>query len=267
MLSLIIKELKMQRKGLIIWIIASGLFIAAGLAKSSGFVSTTDSGVLELLDNFPPVITAMYGFNGLDMSTFEGYYGVMVNFMFLIVAIHAITTSFKLFAIEEIDKTYEYIYSKPISKKVVVTSKVIATTILAILFNIGLFIADLLSVLPNYSDGTSYIGFITENHFRMLLVQLFFIGVSYVIISLKKEVANSTKLGALAMLGFYFLGVISEMLDETTFLADFTPFKFLDTVNLINGTTEIYAYIVPISVFIVGIAMLITLKPNQEVVG
>lgn len=266
MINLVKRELKSERKSLFFWLLGFGIFMAAGLAKSSGIVDTTDTSMSDLIASFPPVVSAMYGFSGLDLTTFEGYFGVMQNFALLIAGIHAVITTFKIFAIEEIDKTYEYIYAKPVKRETVILSKVIAIILSVLFLNIGLLAINYLSVLPNYANSSDYIDFIFINNLHTLLVQFFFIGISLIFVGLITGLEGSTKFGTFTLLGFYLIGVISDLLESTAFLAHFTPFRFLDTLHIINQDVSVLSYLVPIILLIVGCAVTLYFKPKQEVV-
>lgn len=266
MFQLVKREISAERKSICFWLLGFGFFMAAGLAKSNGIVDSTDSSMSDLIANFPPIVSAMYGFSGLDLTTFEGYFGVMQNFALLIAGIHAVIISFKIFAIEEIDKTYEYIYAKPISREKIVVSKVIAIFIIVLILNIGLLIINYLSVLPNYANSNEYISFIFINNVHTLMLQLFFVGISLIFVSLIHGLEGSTKLGTLALLGFYFMGVISDLLESTKFLQNFTPFRFLDTLHIINDDVSNLSYLVCLGIFALGCGLVVYLKPKQEVV-
>ncbi len=123
------REMKAHRKSLIIWCVSMIFLIASGSAgKYAGFSSTGES-MNDLMQAMPQSLQAITGMGSFDLSQATGFYGVLFIYMALLAAIHAVLLGSTIISKEERDKTAEFLFVKPISRRKVVRIKLLAAVV------------------------------------------------------------------------------------------------------------------------------------------
>ena len=87
-MNLFLREMKSNRKSLIMWCIGMLFMVAAGMGKYSGYESSGQS-VNEILAGIPDSLKAVIGFGDFDMSKAMGFYGMLFSYLIIMAAIHA----------------------------------------------------------------------------------------------------------------------------------------------------------------------------------
>ena len=131
-------ELRAYRKGTIIWAVSIILLLVTSMAK---FTTLTSGGVdaKKLLAGFPPAVQAIFGLNGLDITTVVGYFGILYLYVTIILSIHAGLLGADIVAKEEQEKTAEFLYVKPRSRHYILTTKLLVALTLVVLMNVVTF--------------------------------------------------------------------------------------------------------------------------------
>ena len=80
----------------------------------------------EALAKFPPEMKAAFGMDKVDLSTVLGVYSFVFLFAQLCLAIQAANYGFGLVSIEESELTADFLLTKPVSRRQVLTSKLLA---------------------------------------------------------------------------------------------------------------------------------------------
>ena len=102
------------------------IFAAMCMAKYQTISANGGAAVKEVFKTFPSTIQALFGMNGLDLTTLAGYFGVCFLFIVVILAVHAGLLGTDVLAGEEQDKTTEFLYVKPRSRPRIVVAKLFA---------------------------------------------------------------------------------------------------------------------------------------------
>lgn len=71
----------------------------------------------------PNTIKTVFGMNGLDAVTLPGYFGICFLFMAIMLAVHAGLLGSNLLTIEPLTKTSEFSYTRPVSRRRILRSK------------------------------------------------------------------------------------------------------------------------------------------------
>ncbi len=262
---LIKREMKMNSSSLLIWLGAISLFVLLAMVKSTGFIASENNASYILATSFPPIMRAMYGLDGLDITTFEGYFGVITMFLMIILSAFSITNCFKLYVLEEEDKTYEYIYAKPVDRNVIVGSKIITNLLLSIILNVSVFVLTLCIISPMFENSFRFYGYVLQNYINIFCVQLFFIGISSIIIAFFTHVRGKTKYALMIVLILYIFMVAAELNYKLEPLAKLSPFWVFSSERILNQTISFNTHLIPFAIYILGIGILLFIKPNDEI--
>jgi ABC-2 type transport system permease protein len=132
------RELRTYRKSVLLWSAGIVLLLVASMAK---FNTLTAGGmdVNQLLDQFPATVQAVFGMNGLDITTIVGYFGVLYLYVAVMLAIQAGMMGADMIDKEEQDKTTEFLYVKPRSRARILTAKLCAALVVLVVLNIVTF--------------------------------------------------------------------------------------------------------------------------------
>ena len=225
-MNLFKRELKANRKSLIIWSIGVIFMVAAGMGKYSSLEGTGQS-MNALMADMPKSLQAIMGTGSLDLSTPIGYFGVLFLYLAVMAAIYAAMLGSNIIAKEERDKTVEFLLVKPVSRTRMITSKLLAALVNILIFNAVTF-ASSVGMVQKYAEGQDVTGDITLLMVGMLILQLLFLVVGTAIAAVFKNAKKATSLATGILLILFILSIaidLNEKLDGLKFL---TPFKYYD---------------------------------------
>lgn len=225
-------ELRSRMKSVLIWSISIGLLILLFFSLFPSFAA--DAELLNMMmAKFPPELKTAFGLDKMDMSTVLGYYGLIFLFVQLCLAIQASNYGFGLVSIEESELTADFLLTKPVSRKQVLTSKLLAAFVCLTVTNLVVWAVTFLSLTlfrgeRDYSAGTLALLLAS-----IVIFQLFFLCVGLVVSLLVKRVRNVTPYGLGLGFGMYVLSAFSGMLGDVK-LEYITPFKHLDAAAIVK---------------------------------
>jgi ABC-2 type transport system permease protein len=234
------REIKANRKALIIWSIGMILLIASGMGKYAG-LSTSGQAINDFLAQMPESLKAIMGMGTFDLTKATGYYGVLFIYLAMMATIHAAMLGANIISKEERDKTAEFLFLKPISRNRIITSKLLASLVNIVIFNLVTFISSILMV-QKYSKGEAVIGDITRLMIGMLILQLIFLSIGTAIAAKSKHPKTAPSLATGILLFTFILSIAIDLHSRIENLKYFTPFKYFDAKNLMydRGFEPVY---------------------------
>jgi ABC-2 type transport system permease protein len=237
-MNIFLRELKANRKALIIWSVCMLLLVVCGMAKYSAYTSPSGTSggqsINDLLKVMPTSIKALMGFGSFDVSTIAGYFAILIVYTELTLAIHAALLGAGIIAKEERDKTTEYLMVKPVSRAAVITSKLIAGLVNVFILNIVTLISSL-ALIPIYNKAQDITGVILLMFLSMFIVQLIFLSLGAVLAACMKNPKGSGAIATGIILVAYFVARITDMFVKLSFLDVISPFKYFDLERIIKG--------------------------------
>lgn len=228
------REFKINFKTMLMWtLICMVLFLAAFLLYPTIVNSESAESLNDMLKAFPPELLKAFNMDISDINTMFGWFKTEgYTFLVLIITFYASLYGSTVLVKEESDRTIEFLYSKPVSKNQIITSKLLCALTYIIL-------------LVLLVTGFNYIGMElsgTFNHKIFWLLSLSPILVALPIFLLSLFVStffNKTKktIGISIALVFvtYFIQMISLMGDKLDFFKYFTLFTLSDSRNIIEN--------------------------------
>ena len=231
-MNIFLRELKANRKALIIWSVYMFLLVASGMGKYSAYSAGGQANAA--FDKIPYSIKALLGMGSLDMNTMSGYFAMLFVYIELTAAIHAVLLGSSIIANEERDKTTEFLLVKPVSRTAVITSKLFAALINVIVINI-VTLASSLALVPIYNKGADISGEVTMFILSMFFVQLIFLSLGAALAAFLKNPKSSGSLGTGLLLVAYVIAKITDFTAELNFLNLLSPFKYFNIYDLVAG--------------------------------
>ncbi|WP_028608542.1 ABC transporter permease subunit [Paenibacillus harenae] len=232
-MNIFLKEMKAHRKSLMIWCAGMILLIASGMSKYAGLSSTGQS-LNAMLEQIPKSIQVMMGMGTLDLSKATGYYGVLFLYIALMATIHAAMLGATIISKEERDKTAEFLFVKPVSRKSIILIKMLAA-----LMNIGILTiisyGSSLLIVGGYSKGESVGADISVTIAGLFILQLIFLVTGTAIAAVYKKPKKAASLSAGVLLAMYLLSVAVDLNDGIKGLKYITPFKYFQASDMMYG--------------------------------
>lgn len=246
------QELKTQRKSFLFWCLGLFLLIFAGITKYQGIASTQGVDMNAILDKFPPIVLAILGANGIDTNTLSGYYAMMAFYAVICACIYAVFLGSQSILRELLDKTHDFLFTKPYSRTYILTSKFAANILLLTLFSVVNFLSSLLALYTLKLDDT-ITSTIVYFCITIYLISLIFFFCAAFLSTIIKNIQKGTSYSIYIFLLTFLLGILSQMSDHTKFLRVFSPMRYFLPADLIaHNITFSYLLLSLVLIFFFG---------------
>ncbi|MDF2842785.1 MAG: transporter, permease protein [Herbinix sp.] len=247
-MNIFIKELKANRKALIIWSVCMILLVVSGMGKytaySSGGAST------EVFDKLPHTMKVLLGLGNFEVTKISGFYAFLFPYIQITAAIHAVLLGSGIIAKEERDKTTEFLIAKPISRKAIITAKLLAALVNVVIINIVSLLSSI-AIVSSFNASEDITGEIILLHVSMFLVQLIYLSLGTVLAAFMRKSKKSGSIAINIMLVGYVISKLTELVEHLDFLNVLSPFNYFNLVKLVNNS-EISIVITMLSVALIA---------------
>lgn len=230
-MNVFIRELKANRKALIIWCVCMVLLVVSGMGKYTAYTTGNNNAVFN---SMPYSLKALLGFGSFDVTTISGFYAMMFLYIALAAAIHAALLGAGIIAKEERDKTTEFLMVKPLSRNSILLSKMLAALLNIFALNVVTLVTSVLMV-ANYNKGADISGKVAVTMLSMLIVQLIFLTLGMVLAAVIKKPAAAGSLATGILLIAFVISKITDLTDKVNALNILSPFKYFNLKNMIDG--------------------------------
>ena len=240
---MLLRELKVNLKTLILYtIILSVTFSFIFLIYPSIVTDETKVMLDEMVKTMPAEM--MQSFN-MDIIAMDDAYGWFKTegyiFLVLIGAVYSAILGSTILVKEENDKTIEFLYSKPINRKQIVTSKILCGII-------NIFIFTLIVTFFNYLTLTSSESFEIKEFLMIsiptiLIYYLFFFTMLFISVLLKKT-KKSMNTGIAFVFVSYGMQLIGGISEEIKILKEISYFEFASARYIILNNALDMKYVI-----------------------
>ncbi|MEG2531417.1 MAG: ABC transporter permease subunit [Gordonibacter sp.] len=247
------KDMRFGLKSFLLWTLALFVFVFVGSIKFTGMEAGGADAMNALFDSFPRIVLAVMGFSDADITTFSGFYGLLEVYVTIIVAVFAVHAGGTAVSRERVDKTYEFLFTKPRSRSSILAAKMAAGVV---------FLALLCLLNLAFSQAASMTLGLTEDllaTFSCFSIAQFLVGpVFFSLGALLGAVAPAPEIGArignVSVLVFYMMGVVYSSFDNVGFLRVLTPFKYFDQTALSGHELELPFVVLALGLSAVALA-------------
>lgn len=259
-MNMILRELKSIRRALIIWSGSMIFLIYVGMVKYSGFRDAGES-VADMMESLPAGMKAVFGIGVLDLTKASGYYIVFFLYFALLCGVHAIMQGSVVISKEVRDKTADFLMVKPVKRKEVVTSKIIASIISVLILNAVTWISSIV-IVGMYNNGDSINGLINKLMLALLLIQLIFLSLGLLMGSVMSTTKKAAGASTAILLGSFIISVVVDIYSKLKFLKYLSPFKYFDGKSIFMSGFD--AKYVILTVIIIVVSIFLTYKLFQR---
>lgn len=229
-MTLIKHELKQGKASFWIWTASIGFFLAICIflfPEMTGQLNSVND-IFASMGSF----TEAFGMDRLNFGTLIGFYAVECgNILGLGGAFYAALCAVGILSKEEKEKTADFLLTHPISRKRIVTEKLLAVLIQVTAMNIILYILSIGSIAA--VGETVPLKEISLLHLAYYLLQIELAGICFGISAFLRKGSAGVGLGIAAMM--YFLNLIANIADAAGFLKYITPFGYCEGADIVSS--------------------------------
>ncbi len=258
-MNLLLRELNINKKGLILWgiiiiaLVSSVMFLYPSMADDA-------ANMMDMVNGMPEGVRAFYnsafGLDRLSITDIFGFYAMYVGlFVMLLGSIYAIMLSAGLLSKEEGEKTIEFLLAKPLTRREIVTSKLLSYLFNVFILNLvlGLAVFAVFQIIKREPFSITTFLLIIVAPF---LLHLTFASIGFLLSTFitKSKTVLSASLGIVFLT--YFCGIISGMTESMGWLKWLSPFKYVEPADIIpTGRIDLIylILILIINVFCIGL--------------
>lgn len=251
------REMKINLKSFIIWtLILIGLFLVVFLVYPSIVNSDSIQMMDEMMKIFPEEM--LKAFN-MDISSIDTAFGWLKTegfvFVLLITGVYSGILGSNILLKEESDKTVEYLNSVPVTRKKIVTTKIICGLLYIIIMVVAIGIFNFIGLsLSGDFDRKSYLLLSITPIFSSIVIFAICLFLSTFTHKTKKTLGISLGI----VFASYFLNIISEISESTEFLKYISIFTLADIRNVIINAS-INPVMVALSIVVTAVFMILSI--------
>lgn len=225
--NLYYKELKRNRKSLIVWAAIVGAFTVFVMTFFPA-MEDMGEGMEMMMDNFPDAMKDAMGMTDASWTSPLGFYSTYYSLHIMVLTgIFAMSMSSNMLAKEEKERTAEFLYTRPIKRRQIYLTKGLAA--LTLIFAI-LIIQTLLGVIAVSAFGGEQIEWM--NFMRMQVngagLVLFFGCLGFFLATFIKAKINFMGIAVGAVFGGYLINALSKTSESTKWIGYISPFNHVD---------------------------------------
>lgn len=222
-------ELRQGKASFLIWTASVSLLLAVCIFLFPEMKGQMD-GVNDIFASMGS-FTEAFGMDRLNFGTLIGFYAVECgNVLGLGGAFYASLCAVGILSKEEKDKTAEFLLTHPVSRKRIITEKLIAVFIQITAMNVIVHAVSIGSIAV--IGETIPMKEISLLHIAYYLLQLELGGICFGISAFLRKSSAGAGLGITVMM--YFLNLIANIADTAEFLKYITPFGYCEGADIIT---------------------------------
>jgi len=254
-MNILKREQRAGRKAFLFWLIGMFLLCFTGIIKYQSY--TLSGSMTELIASFPRIVLAVMGVVGVDINTLGGYTALLFYYVLICTVIYCVHLGSAAVLRESIDKTYEFVFTKPCSRTRILGLKLTSAYLHLLLFCIfnGMFSMLAVAYLKTSENITPQIILLSLSVF---LIGSVFLALSSFFAAAAKRPEKGTLYGNLAFLCAFLLGVVYNLLENPGLLKLISPFSYFSAADLL--AQKIDPLYTVITLLLIGVCLFGTFK-------
>ncbi len=247
------REFKINFKSLILWnVILLAIYILVFTIYPSLMNEESKQSIEELMKTMPQEMLSSFNMDIVGIESAFGWFKTEgYTFLTLLGGIYSAILGGTILLKEENDKTIEFLYSKPVSRSNIVTSKILCGIVNILIFTFLITIGNLIALIHN--DGFDLKQFLMISILPILLYYMLFFIMLFISTFMKKT-KKSISLGIGIVFVSYFMQIIGGMGKSVKLIKDISLFEFVSSRYIILNNTIDIKYVI-IGVGIITLAL------------
>ncbi|MFA5867209.1 MAG: ABC transporter permease subunit [Actinomycetota bacterium] len=233
-MNVFLREFKAHRKGLIWWSVGMFFLVYSGMAKFDAY-QKSGVNVTKIFDTLPKAVKAVLGVRDVNLSTAIGFFVILFIYLIVMASIHAALLGAGVLTEEELDRTTEFLFAKPISRAKAVAAKLSAALLNVTVLNLVTTVSSVAFVAA-YNRGESATTEVLLLMGGMYLAQLLFLSAGLAAAAIIKRPKRAAAVVSAYLFSAYFLSLWLDVTEKAQWLKYATPFKYFDAATIVKNT-------------------------------
>jgi ABC-2 type transport system permease protein len=251
-MNIYLHELRSYRKNTIIWIAA---LCAGTLFLFSMFpaFSSNAGAVNDVLKNYPLVVQKAFGLSMDMIGSVPGFYSFIITFLAICGAIQAMNLGISVVAKETTGKTADFLLTKPVTRKSVITAKLLAVfTCVVVTSAVFLAVATAIAMAVKNKDF-DYTPFLLMS-LSFFFIQVIFLALGFIMAVVIPKIRSVLPVSLSTVFGFFIIGTVAATLNlkDAYYLS---PFKYFDTTEILKTSAYQTSFVI-VGAVVVALAVL-----------
>lgn len=261
-MNIVKRELRSNLKSMIIWSIAIAFLVIVWMIEYESFVD--NPAINEFMESLPEGMMAALGMQDFTLSSLNGFIGSISLYLYLLLGIQAVLLGSSIISKEERDKTAEYLFTLPISRRKVIVGKTLSAIINLAILNIITLGSMILSTM-SYDKGEDFYSFIGITFVSIFIIQMIFLSIGMFVSAVNKRHKKSGNISVGILMIAFLISSLINMVDSVDFLKYITPFKYFDVSYILDEMRLQPIYIViSILIIVAGIGGTLIFYPKRD---
>ncbi len=261
-MNVIKRELKQNFKSMIIWSLSVSFLVLVWMIEYESFAGNPD--INDFMDSLPQELIALMGFGEYSLSTLGGFVATLSLYLYLILGIHGALLGSSIISKEERDKTAEFLFTRPVSRRKIMLGKIVAAVKMSAVINLLVFLSMILSTLK-YERDENFYKFAAFMFLGVFFVQLIFLSMGMLIASLSRNYKKSGNMAVGMVMITFLISSLIDMVKDLDFLKYLTPFKYFNAADILENTSLDPLFIViSILIILMGMVGTVIIYPKRD---
>ncbi len=247
-MNIFLHELKAYRKSIIIWAgsmaALSALFIFIFSSAAGDFEA-----VKNIMENVPEALRKVLSIYVDSISTLEGFYSFVFVYIVLCGAIQAMNLGTSIVSKEIREKTADFLLTKPVDRKTILTAKLLAALFSLIITNI-IYLLISVSMTATVKSEFSMKIFLMIS-LTLFFVQLMFMALGVMVSVIAGKIKSVISISLSTVFGFFIISALGSVLGDEA-VRYITPFKYFDTAYIIKNAAYETSFVIIEIIFIIA---------------
>ena len=256
-MNVFLQEWKRGIKPFVLWGLGIAFLIFAAMMKFRGVVGTESGAVTGMLAAFPKPVLAMLGMAEANIETYGGFFSVLQFYAMVVICCYAVYLGTVSVLRETIDKTYEFLFTKPCGRLHILSMKLLSgfvwLTLICLLNGVFSYLAPAAYAIDNTIADTMLLFFIA-----VYLVALLLYALSAMLAVVIRGAERAIRASYAVFLGWYALSVFFDVDTRFEFVRPLTPLKYFRAGELLAGRLNPWYVAVVLVAVVVCVAVACT---------
>jgi ABC-2 type transport system permease protein len=247
-MNIFLHELKAYRKSIIIWSCSMAALAVMYIFIFKGMESEIEN-FKNMLSSLPEVVKKLLSLYVDSLSTLEGFYSFVFTYVVLCGAIQAMNLGVSIVSKEVRDKTADFLLTKPVSRKEILTSKLLAALASLVITNALYLIMTLSAALIVTTDFNMKVFLMIS--ITLLFVQLMFASLGVIVSVLTGKIKAVISISLSTVFAFFIIGALGSVIGDKA-ARYLSPFKYFDLAYIVKNAAYETSFVIVGIIFVIA---------------
>lgn len=259
-MNIFLKECKSNLIPILIWL--SALVTVHYVASIEFAVFASDPSIGEAMEQFSEIFK-IFGTTPQDMTTPEGFLSILSIYITLPLAIYSGLLGSGIISKEEKDRTAEFLFTLPVSRRKVLFGKILVALLYSVLINV-VVLGSIALIYARFTPGDVFYDFLRNMAFGTFITQVMFLSIGVALSSILKYYKQSGMITIAILMSSFMLNILIGYVEELDFLKYISPFSYFNANLMLAGTYEVAFILLSIVIVGAGIGSLFYFYPKRD---